>query len=160
VSRTIERRQIAVLSMQAPDVQPPIAQTALADDGAAEVPLAETIPRLSEILGPAEEAARDMLEAEEALRLVRQRFEHTPDPELRGELAAEALDHVERQLQLIRQRRQQLDSTEAKLWARQNGLERFLIHARGSAWWHARRDRARTKWSQPTERAPAADIRD
>jgi hypothetical protein len=86
-----------------------------------------------------------MPEAEEALDLVRRRFEHTEDPQLQAELAAEALDHVERQLQLIGERRRQLDSTEAKLWARQNRLEGFLIHARGSAWWHARRNGARTE---------------
>lgn len=86
-----------------------------------------------------------MLEAEEALKLVRRRFEHTEDPQLQADLAAEALDHVERQLQLIGERRRQLDSTEAKLWARQNRLEGFLIHARGSTWWHAHRIRARTE---------------
>jgi hypothetical protein len=83
-----------------------------------------------------------MLEAEGALGLVRQQFERTEDPEVKAELAAEALGQVERQLQLIRERRRQLDSTEAKLWARQNRLEEFLISARGSAWWHAHRNGA------------------
>jgi hypothetical protein len=109
--------------MQARDAEPPVAATARAGEGAADAPLAETIPELTEILGPAEETARGMLEAEEALRLVRQRFEKTEDPELQGELAAEALDHVERQMQLTHERRRQLDSAEAKLWARQNRLE-------------------------------------
>jgi len=131
--------------MQARDAEPPVAPTTRADTRVAEAPLEETIPQLREILGPAEEIARGMLEAEEALRLVRQRFEHTDDPELQGELAAEALDHVERQMQLTHERRRQLDSTEAKLWARQNRLEGFLIHTRGSAWWHARRNTARTE---------------
>jgi hypothetical protein len=125
--------------MQARDVEPPVTPTALADEGAAEAPLGETIPQLREIFGPAEESARGMLEAEEALRLVRQRFEQTEDPQLQTELAAEALEHVERQMQLTHERRRQLDSAEAKLWARQNRLEGFLIQARGSAWWHARR---------------------
>jgi hypothetical protein len=130
--------------MQARDAQPLVDPTALADEGAADAPLGQTIPQLSEILGPAEETARQMLEAEEALRVVRQRFEHTEDPELRGELAAEALVHVERQLQLAHERRRQLDSVEAKLWARQNRLEGFLIHTRGPAWWHARPKTPRT----------------
>jgi len=38
--------------MQAPDAEPPVAATALADEGAAEASLGETIPRLREILGP------------------------------------------------------------------------------------------------------------
>jgi hypothetical protein len=125
--------------MQAPEVEPPPAPTAPVVQGAVEAALGETIPQLREILGPAEETARGMLEAEDALHLVRQRFAQTPDPEEQGELAAEALEHVERQLQLIHERRRQLDSIEAKLWARQNRLEGFLIHTRGSAWWHGRR---------------------
>jgi len=145
--------------MQALDAEPHVAPTAPVAGGAAYAPLGQTIPQLRETVDRAEQTARGMLEAEEALRLVRQRFDHTEDPELRGELAAEALDHVERQLQLTRERRRQLDSTEAKLWARQNRLEGFLIHTRGSAWWHARRNRGRTEAAQPTERAPAADIR-
>jgi hypothetical protein len=124
--------------MQSREVAPPVAPAALADEGAAEAPLGEAIPQLREILGAAEERARGMLEAEEALRRVHQRFEQTEDPEVQGELAAEALGHVERQLELTRERRRQLDSIEAKLWARQNRLEGFLIHTRGSAWWHAR----------------------
>jgi hypothetical protein len=111
------------------------------DEGAVEAALEETIPQLREVLGPAEETARGMLEAEDALHLVRQRFAQTVDPEVQGELAAEALEHVERQLELTRGRRRQLDSIEAKLWGRQNRLEGFLIHTRGSAWWQARRER-------------------
>jgi hypothetical protein len=129
--------------MQARDIQPPVAPPA--DEGAAEALLGETIPQLSEILAQAEKTARGMLEAEQALRLLRQRFEHTGDAEVRVELAAEALDHVERQLQLTRERRRQLDSAEAKLWARQNRLEGSLIHTRGAAWWHARRNTVRPK---------------
>jgi hypothetical protein len=125
--------------MQARDAEPEVATMAPADEGAAHALLGERTSQLREILGRAEETARSMLEAEEALRLVRERFEQAEDPEARAELAAEALDHVERQLQLTGEQRWQLDSAEAKLWARQNRLEGFLIHARGSAWWHARR---------------------
>jgi hypothetical protein len=127
--------------MQARNVEPRVGATAPADEGAAEAALGETTPQLSETLGPAEEAARGMLDAEDALRLVRQRFEQTEDPQTRDELAAEALEHVERQLNLARERRRQLDSVEAKLWGRRNRLEGLLIRTRGSAWWHARRKR-------------------
>jgi hypothetical protein len=130
--------------MQARNVEPQVNATAPVDEGAVAKPFGETIPQLREILGPAEETARGMLEAEEALQLVRRRFAHTEDPEVQGELAAEALVHVERQMQLTHERRRQLDSVEAKLWARQNRLEGFLIHTRGSAWWHERRNAART----------------
>ena len=73
--------------------------------------------------------------------------------------AVEALEHVERQLQLTHERRRQLDSIEAKLWARQNRLEGFLIHTRGSAWWHARRTTARAGAADPasyTERTTSS----
>jgi hypothetical protein len=93
-----------------------------------------------EPLGPPLESTSSMLEAEEALRLVRERFEHTEDPEAQGELAAEALGHVERQLKLARERRRALDGVEGDLWARRNRVERFLIQRRGSAWWRARRN--------------------
>jgi hypothetical protein len=125
--------------MSARDIEPQIGATAPADGDAVEAALGETIPRLREILGPAEQTARGMLEAEDALHRVRRRFEQTVDPEEQGELAAEALEHVERQLELTHERRRQLDSIEAKLWGRQHRLEGFLIHTRGSAWWHARR---------------------
>ena len=99
--------------------------------------------RLEDLLGGVQDAARAMLEAEESLGLLRERFDHSQDQAAQGELAAQALDQVERQLELTRQRRQQLDSIEGRLWDRRNRIERFLIDARGRAWWRARRDRAR-----------------
>jgi len=48
----------------------------------------ETDPRLRELLGPAQETARGLLEAEDALRLVRERYQRTENPEVQGELAA------------------------------------------------------------------------
>lgn len=82
---------------------------------------------------------------EEVLSALRKRFEQADDPQVRSELAAEALDYVEHQLELMREQRQQLDSNEGKLWARRNRLERLLIDARGRDWWRARRDRARAQ---------------
>jgi hypothetical protein len=94
---------------------------------------------IEDMFDGAQDAARGLREAEEALEVVRQRFERTEDEGARDQLAAEALEHVERQLALARERRRQLDSVEAKLWARRNRIERLLIHARGSDWWRARR---------------------
>jgi hypothetical protein len=103
-----------------------------------------TIPNLKALLDGAQQTARDILEADQALRLVRVRFERAGNPEARGELAAEALDHVDRQLELTRERRQALDRVEGTLWARRNRLEQFLIQTRGIDWWHARRDTSRS----------------
>jgi hypothetical protein len=131
--------------MQAREVGNRVAATA--QDGPAgpfaELAVGHAAPRISELLAVAQEAARGMVEAEDALRLVGERFQRTEDPDVRADLAAEALDHVERQLGLTRQRRQGLDSIEGTLWARRNGLERFLIHTRGRVWWHERRQRTR-----------------
>ncbi len=100
---------------------------------------ARAIPRLKELLAVSRQAAHEMVEAEEALDPVMARFEHAQDPQAKGELAAEALAYVERQLELTQQRRRQLDGVEGTLWARRNDLERFLIRTRGLSWWHARR---------------------
>lgn len=98
--------------------------------------------RMTDLLGEPGDTAAGILEAEDALRRVRERYEQTDDPGAQGELAAEALDHVERQLQLTRERRRQLDSVEGRLWTRRNRLERLLIQTRGASWWQARRGRA------------------
>jgi hypothetical protein len=131
--------------MQAREVEPQIGALAPVAESAADTAPESRIPQLSEVLGTAEQTARGMLEAEEALHLVRQRYEQTADPAEQGELAAEALEHVERQLELTHERRRQLDSIEAKLWGRQNRLEGFLIRTRGSAWWHAHRAEIRSR---------------
>ena len=116
--------------MPAPDAEPQVAEPTPAVQDGAEAALGKAIPQLRKILGPAEQTARGMLEAEDALHLLRERFERTEDPEVQGELAAEALVHVERQLELTHERRRQLDGIEAKLWGRQNRLEGFLVHTR------------------------------
>jgi hypothetical protein len=119
-----------------------------AGDPFSEVAGGRTVPRVAELVNEAQEAARGMVEAEGALRLVRQRFERTDDAAAQAALAADALDHVEPQLTLTRQRRQALDSIEGKLWARRNALERFLIHTRVRAWWRGR------SLAQPGPRRP------
>jgi hypothetical protein len=100
----------------------------------------KAIPGLKELIVVAHDTTRGSLEAEEALGGVRERCQDAEDEDTQAELAAQALRHVERQLKLTRERRRQLDSVEGKLWARRNRLERFLIHTRGSDWWHARAD--------------------
>ena len=97
--------------------------------------------QLGDLLGGAQAAARGIFEAEAALRALREQFERSEGPDVQGRLAAEALEHVERQLSLARARRRQLDGIEGKLWARRNRLERFLITTRGRDWWRERRAR-------------------
>jgi hypothetical protein len=142
--------------MRAREVEPRIGATAPMEESAAETSPRKGVQQLREALGTIEQTARGMLEAEDALHLVRQRYEQTADPDEQGELAAEALEHVERQLELTHERRRQLDSIEAKLWGRQNRLEGFLIHTRGSAWWHTHRAETRSRLHAVTSN-PQAD---
>ena len=97
--------------------------------------------QLGDVVGGAQAAALGMFEAEAALSALREQFERSEGPDVQGQLAAEALEHVERQLSLARARRRQLDGIEGKLWARRNRLERFLITTRGRDWWRERRAR-------------------
>jgi hypothetical protein len=90
--------------------------------------------------GPAD----TVLVGERELENLRECFEQTRDPGAKGELAARALEHTERQLRLTRGRRQELDSIEGRLWARRNRLERFLIQTKGRAWWRNHREAARS----------------
>jgi hypothetical protein len=105
--------------MQTREQEPQVAVTAPSEEDAAdpfgEAAVGQSTPRLRGLPDVAPETAPGMLEAEDALRLLRERFEHTDDPEAQGELAVQALDQVERQLSLARGRRQQLDSIEGKL---------------------------------------------
>jgi hypothetical protein len=140
-------------------VQAPEAATRLAPETVREEAAAEPFGEVAiEAIGSARESARGMLEAEDALSVLRERFESTDDPEAQGELAVEALDQVERQLRLTRERRRGLDSIEGRLWARRNRLERFLIHARGRVWWRARlnRERQTVRPADESERRPDA----
>jgi hypothetical protein len=98
--------------------------------------------RVREMLAAGEAATREMLQAENALRELRERSRQADDGELHGELALRALEHVEYELELLRKRRQGLDGLESRLWGRRNRLERELIAERGPAWWRARRQLA------------------
>lgn len=86
-------------------------------------PVGETTPAIRELRDETQQTARGILEAEETLGLVRQRFEQTEDPEARGELAVEALDQVERQLKLTAEHGLHVSGLETELWASRNHLE-------------------------------------
>jgi hypothetical protein len=148
--------------MRAPEAEPEIAAPGAVTGARAEMtdpfeemPAGRALPPVREMLSLAQETARRMFEAEDSLHLVRERFQQTEDPQARAELAAQGLEHIERELSIARARRQQLDSIEGNLWARRNRFERFLIHARGRAWWQARRRPAQAQTlraEQPRER--------
>jgi DNA-binding transcriptional MerR regulator len=87
--------------------------------------LAEIL-RLKQLLGLSLDAVRGLLEAEDARRLLRERFQRTADPDERLEIIVEAIGHVERQLELVRARRRELDKLERELTDRRRRLRRRL----------------------------------
>jgi hypothetical protein len=99
---------------------------------------AKDLPGLGEMITLPQDSIDGFAEAEEELRRVRERFPVAHDLDAQVRLAAHALDQTERELSLAGEHRRKLDAVEQKLWARRNRLEKFLIQARGSDWWHAR----------------------
>lgn len=92
-----------------------------------------------EMLAAGEAASLEILEVENALRDLRDRAGRADGGHLHGELAVQALEHVEHELELVRTRRWALDGLESRMWGRRNRLERELIAERGTAWWRAHR---------------------
>jgi hypothetical protein len=115
---------------------------AACDLGASRAGRGDAASSESELVDRSRHVPVERQEADEALALLHSRFEQTQDPAIKEEIAEEALDLVERQLTAARDWRGRLDSLEGSLWARRNRIERFLIGARGRAWWRARRERA------------------
>jgi len=80
-----------------------------------EVERIAEILRLKELLGLSLEAMRGMLEAEDARRLLRERFERSDDAREQAAILTDALGHIEHQLGLVTERRRQLLRLEHEL---------------------------------------------
>jgi DNA-binding transcriptional MerR regulator len=98
----------------------------------ADVERIAEILRLKELLVLSLEAVRGMLEAEEARRVLRERFFSTEDPHERRGILQDALVHVERQLELVRERRLALDEFEQELTSKRRSIRRRLQSRRAS----------------------------
>jgi DNA-binding transcriptional MerR regulator len=83
--------------------------------GEAEVERLAEMLRLKNLLGLSLDELRGLVEAEEARRLLRERWHRTEDPGERHEILVAAIGHVERQLALVRARRAEIDKLEAEL---------------------------------------------
>jgi DNA-binding transcriptional MerR regulator len=83
--------------------------------------------RLKELLGVSLEELRELLEAEEARAALRDEWHHgSPGRDRRREILDQALGHVERQLELLRRRRAEIEGLEAELGARKERIEQRL----------------------------------
>jgi DNA-binding transcriptional MerR regulator len=70
---------------------------------------------LKSLLGVSLDELKELVEAEESRALIRREYHASDDPVRKRELLDEALGHIERQLELVRRRRSELDSLEADL---------------------------------------------
>ena len=82
----------------------------------AEVERLREVMRLKDLLGVSLEQLKTLLAAEDARAAVRAQLRRDDvHPERRGELLAEALGHIERQLELVRARQAELATLEEEL---------------------------------------------
>jgi MerR family transcriptional regulator, repressor of the yfmOP operon len=94
--------------------------------GEAEVARLRELIRLRDLLGISLEELKGLVEAEEARAIIRERFQTTDDPGEQKQLLDEAQGLIERQLELVRLRREALDGLEAELTDRRKRIRKRL----------------------------------
>jgi DNA-binding transcriptional MerR regulator len=93
----------------------------------AEVERLREVMRLKDLLGVSLEQLKTLLAAEDARAAVRAQLRRDDvHPERRGELLAEALGHIERQLELVRARQAELATLEEELHMSHKRVRRKL----------------------------------
>ncbi len=92
----------------------------------ADVERLEELLRLRQALGVSLEELKELVECEEARADLRREFHETGDPERRRRILVEAREHVDRQLELVRDRRAALEALERELLAKQALIDRRL----------------------------------
>jgi DNA-binding transcriptional MerR regulator len=98
---------------------------------AADVDRLRELIRLRDLLGVSLEELRELVEAEEARAVLRREFHRSDDPERRAEILRQALGHIERQLELVRRRKAELERLEGELAARRRRVKRRLADGAG-----------------------------
>jgi DNA-binding transcriptional MerR regulator len=99
----------------------------------ADVERLREILRFKDLLGVSLEELRALMAAEDARRAIREEFQRTEDPALRGRLLEEALGHLDRQLELVERRRLELDVLHAELDERRERVLSRLVELRSTA---------------------------
>jgi MerR family transcriptional regulator, repressor of the yfmOP operon len=94
--------------------------------GEADVERLREILRLKELLGVSLDQLRELVAAEDARAAIRAEYRRTEDPQRRRELLAQALGHLERQLELVSARRAELDALERELQERRKRVHEAL----------------------------------
>ena len=92
----------------------------------ADIERISEIVRLRDLLGLSLEQLSKLLEAETARAEIRREYRESEDPVRRRKLLQDALPHLATQLELVRQRRTQLEQLEADLSAREKRVHEIL----------------------------------
>jgi DNA-binding transcriptional MerR regulator len=82
--------------------------------------------RLRDLLGVSLDELRELLAAEDARAALREEFHRTEKPASRRRILDAALGHLDRQLELVRHRREELDRLARELGATRRRAERRL----------------------------------
>jgi MerR family transcriptional regulator, repressor of the yfmOP operon len=98
---------------------------------AADVDRLRELIRLRDLLGVSLEELRELVEAEEARAVLRREFQASDDPRRRAEILHQALGHIDRQLELVRRRKGELERLEGELSARRRRVKRRLADGPG-----------------------------
>jgi DNA-binding transcriptional MerR regulator len=96
----------------------------------ADVARVREILRMRDLLGLSLEQLSTLLEADAARAELRREYHQTEDPAGRARILAQALGHIDTQLELVRSRRWELEQLEAELVAKEQDVRRRLEELR------------------------------
>jgi DNA-binding transcriptional MerR regulator len=94
--------------------------------GEAEVEHLRELLRIKDVLGVSLDELRELVAAEQSRASLRREYHEVDDPDRRGEILDEALGLLDRQLELVRRRRDEVARLEAELVARRRRVVRRL----------------------------------
>jgi MerR family transcriptional regulator, repressor of the yfmOP operon len=92
----------------------------------ADVERLKDLLRLKELLNVSLEELKLLADAEAARSALRAEYSEVDDEERRAEIAREAMAHIDRQLELVRRRRQDIDALEGELADKRAQVRRKL----------------------------------
>ncbi|MFL5884758.1 MAG: MerR family transcriptional regulator [Thermoleophilaceae bacterium] len=92
----------------------------------ADVERLKDVLHLKSLLGVSLDELKELVEAEDARAMIRREYRKSDDPDRKSELLEEALGHIERQLELVRGRRAELDSLESELAGKRRRVRHLL----------------------------------
>jgi DNA-binding transcriptional MerR regulator len=92
----------------------------------ADVERLKDVLDLKSLLGVSLDELKELVEAEDARAVIRREYRKSDDPERKSELLDEALGHIDRQLELVRRRRAELDGLESDLAGRRRRVRQLL----------------------------------